>query len=196
MGFEILVVRGGNDLRFDRALEVCDFLRPLIDQQDKHVNLRMILGNGIGDLFEDCGFASSRRRNDKAARSFAQGSDHIDHPSFEQVGRCLEAKLLNRIDRGQVFEPNGLGILFKTQAIDLFHRFELWAVSAMGRLRWARDQTPFPQEAALNRVRCDENVRRLRMKMILGCSQETKAFFRYFQVTGTELGCSRAAIPV
>jgi hypothetical protein len=32
MLFEGTVIRGGKDLGFDRATEICDFFRPLIDQ--------------------------------------------------------------------------------------------------------------------------------------------------------------------
>jgi len=48
-----LIVRRGNDLGFDRALKVRDFLRSLVDQQDQNVDVRMVRRDRVGDLLEN-----------------------------------------------------------------------------------------------------------------------------------------------
>ena len=42
VGFQILVVGGGDDLGLHRALEVGDFLRALVNEQHQHMDLGMV----------------------------------------------------------------------------------------------------------------------------------------------------------
>ena len=42
MGFQVLVVRGGDDFGFDGALKIGDLLRALVNQQDQRVHFRMV----------------------------------------------------------------------------------------------------------------------------------------------------------
>jgi hypothetical protein len=61
----------------------------------------------------------------------------------------------------------------------------LRAVAAVRRLGRARYQAAFPQEIPLDRVRRDENVRRLGVEMVLRGPQESETFFGNLKVTGT-----------
>ena len=100
VGFQILVIRGSYHLRLDGALEVSHFLGSLINQQHQNVHFRMVGSDGIGDLLEDGGFAGARRRDDQSAGAFADGGHHVDDARFDQVGRGLELKFLDGVDRG------------------------------------------------------------------------------------------------
>ena len=50
MRLQILIIGGGDDFGFDRALEVSDFLGPLVNEEDHDVDFGMIFGDRIGDL--------------------------------------------------------------------------------------------------------------------------------------------------
>src|SRR5262249_44339924 len=55
----------------------------------------------------------------------------------------------------------------------------------MRRLSRTFDQAAFAQKIALDSVRCDEDVARLGVKMILGGAEETETLLGNLQVTGT-----------
>jgi hypothetical protein len=88
--FQILVVGGGDDFGLDRALEIRDFLGALVNQKNHRMNFGMVGGDGVGDLLEDGRLARARRRDDQAARAFADGRDQVNDARFEQVGRGFE----------------------------------------------------------------------------------------------------------
>jgi hypothetical protein len=74
MRFQILIVRGSNHLRFDRALEISDFLRPFVNQKNHHIHFRMIGRHRVGDLLENGGLPRARRGDNQPTRPFANRS--------------------------------------------------------------------------------------------------------------------------
>ena len=185
MSLQILVVGGGDDFGLDRTLEVGHFLGPLVNQQHQHVDFRMVGSDGVGDLLENRGFARARRRDNQPAGAFADRGNHVNHPGFDQVRRGFQLEFLDRVNGCQVLKANRFGVIIEPHAVDLIDGFELRARAAMRRLRGADDQAPSRRKFALYRVRRDKDVRRFRVKMILGCAEETKTFLRDFKVTGT-----------
>ena len=69
------------------ALHVGDFLGPLVDQQDEQVGLGVVLEDGVGQLLHQHGLAGARRRDDQAARAFADGADQVQHARGQLVRR-------------------------------------------------------------------------------------------------------------
>ena len=153
VGFQVLVVGGGHDFGLDRALEIGDFLRALVNEQDHRMDFRMVGGDGVGDLLENGGLARARRGDDQTAGAFADGRDQVNDPRFDQVGGGFELELFDRVNGGQVLEAHGLGVVLKGHFVDLVHRLELRAVAAMRRLGGPRDEAALAQETALDGVR-------------------------------------------
>ena len=56
-----LVERRGDDLALHRALHVGNFFRTLVDEQHNQHNLRMVGGDGVGNILQDHGLARARR---------------------------------------------------------------------------------------------------------------------------------------
>jgi hypothetical protein len=77
----------------------------------------------------------ARRGDDQPARAFANRRDEVNHARFEQVGSGFEVELFNRVNRGEVFKADGLGVFLKRHVVDLVDGLELRAGAAMRRLR-------------------------------------------------------------
>src|ERR1035437_4263917 len=60
---QIHVVRRRDDFGLHRALEIRDFFRAFVNQQNHRVNFWMIRRDGVANLFEDGGFARARWRD-------------------------------------------------------------------------------------------------------------------------------------
>ena len=61
------------------ALHVGDFFRALVDEQDEQIRLGIVLQNRVGELLHQHGFAGARRRDDQAARAFADRANQVEH---------------------------------------------------------------------------------------------------------------------
>ena len=59
----------------------------------------------------------------------------------------------------------------------------------MRRLEAARDETTLTEETFLDGVRRDEDVGRLRLKMVVRGAEESKTLFRDFEKAGTSVNC-------
>jgi hypothetical protein len=102
--------------------------------------------------------------------------------SPREGGMNFEA-IVDGINRGQILEPNGLGVVGEGHLINAVDGFELGTVPPMRRLEWARYEATFPQKAPLNCVRRYEDIRGLGVKMILRGPQEAESLLRDFQIT-------------
>jgi len=81
-----LVEGGGEHAAADGFLEVGDFLGTLVEQEDDQFGFWVVGADGLGDLFEEDGFAAARRGDDEAALAFAEGGDEIEDADGEKLG--------------------------------------------------------------------------------------------------------------
>jgi hypothetical protein len=103
-----------NDLAVDRTLHVGDLFRPLVDQEDDEVDLRIVRADRVGDLLHHGRLPSLRRADDHAALSLPDRCDQVDDArrDLARVLELLEAHPLLWIERRQVTEARAtLGIL-------------------------------------------------------------------------------------
>jgi hypothetical protein len=75
------------------ALEVGDFLRALVDEQDHHMALRIVFDHAERHVAQQGGLAGAGRGDDQAAGAFADGAEQIDRagrqrPSFISIFSC------------------------------------------------------------------------------------------------------------
>ena len=185
---QVLVVRGGDDLRLHRALEVGNFLGALVNEQHDAVDFGVVDVDGVGDLFEDGGLAGARQGDDEAARAFADGRDEVNDPRLDEVGRGFEVELLDGINRGQVLEAHDLGVVGEGDLVHGVHRLELRAVATVRRLRRPGHEAALAEEMALDGVGRDKDIRRLGAEMIWRRAQKAETFFRDFEITGAVIG--------
>src|SRR3546814_2301837 len=60
-----------NNLPLHASLHICYFLRPLVDEQDEKIDLRMIIRDRLGNVLKKDGFTRTGRRNDQRALALA-----------------------------------------------------------------------------------------------------------------------------
>jgi len=71
----------------------------------------------FANLLENGGLAGAGRRDDDAARAFANGRDEINHARLDEVRRGLQLEFFNRVNRGQVFKAHGLGVFWNSMEL-------------------------------------------------------------------------------
>ena len=110
---------------FAGAFHVRDFLRPLVNQQDEQIRLRVVFENRIGDFLHQHRFAGARRRDDEAARAFANRANQIQNPRAQFVRRGFQNEPLVRKQRREVVEMRfflRLVRIFGVHGLDLEQR--------------------------------------------------------------------------
>ena len=115
----LAVGRRGEDFRGHRAAEVRDLLRPLVDEQQDEVDLRVVLGDGLAQVFEQRGLARLGRRDDQAALAAADGRDEVDDA---QTGLRLlggQPEGVVRIDGHEVLEVRQRPVVLRREATGL-----------------------------------------------------------------------------
>src|SRR6185436_6217141 len=89
------------------------------------MHFRMIFGNGVGNLLENGGLARARGRNDQPTRALPDRRYEIDDSRLHEVRTCLQPEFFDWIDRGEILETNGLGVIVERHVIDAFNRSQL-----------------------------------------------------------------------
>ncbi len=84
-----LVECAADDFGLGVALHVGHFFGTLVDQQDDQHHFGMILGDGVGDLLQEDGFAGARRGDDQHALALADRRHQIDDPHVQVFGIVL-----------------------------------------------------------------------------------------------------------
>ena len=152
MAYGRLVEGRADDLALDRAHHVGDLLRPLVDQQDDEIDLRMTGGDGVGDVLQHHRLAGPRGRHDKPPLTLAERRDDIDDPGGDlPVGRILdlEFQALFRIKRGQIVEIYAMMDLIggaEVDGVDLEHGKV--TLTVLGRPDPSLDRVPGPEPEA------------------------------------------------
>ena len=133
-----LVEGRGDHLAAYRALHLGHFLRALVDEQHDEHDIRMVAGDGVGDVLQHHGLAGLGRRHHQTALALADRRNQIDHARRHVLARgvvALELHALLRVQRRQVLEQDlVLGLLGRLEVdlVDLEQR-----EVALGFLGWA-----------------------------------------------------------
>src|SRR6266851_897692 len=81
-----LIKGRADNLSAHSALQVGNFFRSLPNESDQQVGFGMVLGDGVGDRFQQHSFASFGRRDDQAALPATNWSNQVDEATGE-IGR-------------------------------------------------------------------------------------------------------------
>ena len=101
-----------NDFRivsFDRFPDVRDFLRPLIDQKDDQMDLRIIVLDRTRHILDQGRLARLGRGNDHASLSLADGAHQVHNAHGNTAACALETNPLIRKYRSHILEIITLG---------------------------------------------------------------------------------------
>ena len=71
---------GGNNLGLDASLHVRNFLRALINEEHNLIDLRVVIGNGVGNSLQEHGLTGFGLSHNEAALALADGREHIHNP--------------------------------------------------------------------------------------------------------------------
>ena len=74
------IKRGVKHVRADGAPDIRDLLRPLVNQQNHQLDIRVVLLDGAGDFLQENRLARLRRRDDQRALAKADRRDKIHQP--------------------------------------------------------------------------------------------------------------------
>ena len=96
-------LRGGH-----RPLPVRDLLGSFVDQEDHHVDVRVVLDQPAGDLLQHGGLAGLRRGHDHPSLALSDGSDQVDDPLGDALRVVLEPDALIGEQRRQLVEVGPL----------------------------------------------------------------------------------------
>ena len=102
-------------------MDIGNFFRALVDQEDHQNDFGMIRGNRVRHILQQHGFTSARRRNDQSALSFAERCQQIHDARAEILTHCFELDPLLRIKRRQIVEKNLVAGLFGRLEVDSFY---------------------------------------------------------------------------
>ena len=130
-----LVEGAGDYLGVDAALHVGHFLRAFVDEQDYDVCLGMVLGDGVGHIFEKQCLTCFRGSHDEAALTFADGSEHVyDAGGHVAAVTACDVELLVGEQRGEVLEGHAVADEVERTAVDAQHigEDEIFVVLARG----------------------------------------------------------------
>ena len=106
--FDRLIERRRDDLPFNRAAHVGHLFRPLADQTDHEVHIRVVGGDAVGDRLQEHGLAGFRRRDDQPALTPSDRRDEVQQARRQNIGRRLEINEFKREDRRQSVERRTL----------------------------------------------------------------------------------------
>jgi hypothetical protein len=77
-----LVERGGNHLGLDRALHLGHFFWALVHQQHHHVAVRVVGGNGVGNVLHHHRLAALGRGHQQGTLAFANGGNDVNDAAW------------------------------------------------------------------------------------------------------------------
>jgi hypothetical protein len=119
----VLVKGRGHDLHRvgGVAAEVGHLLGPLVDQQHDHVHVRMVPGDGVGDLLEDDRLAGAGWGHDQGPLAEAERRHEVDDTRLQDAGLGLEDDSVVGVQRREVLECGQIVQQRRVAAVDLLH---------------------------------------------------------------------------
>ncbi len=179
-----LVEGGGDDFGLDAALHVGDLFRALVDEQDDHIDFRVVVGDGVGDVFEEHRLTGFRLGHDQAALAFSDRGEEVDHTDGDVavVAVAGEIEFLVGEERGQEIERYAVADEFRGTAVDAvdFHQREIFVAFAR-RTDLAQDGVARLEGVHLDLALGDVDVVRRVEVVIVGGAEETVAVGHDFQ---------------
>ncbi len=79
------------------------------------------MGDGVGEVLEEDGFAGAGRCDDEAALSLADGDEHVDDAGGKLGGVVFEFEARVGVERGEVVEENFVAGDFWRLEVDVFN---------------------------------------------------------------------------
>ena len=116
-----LIERAADDFAFgstDLALHVGDFFWSFVDEQDKHVRVRVILEDRLGHLLHQYCLASARWGNDQTPLAEADGCYQIHHAITYLARFRFEDNPFFRMQRCQRIEGLATSHLIRVSMVD------------------------------------------------------------------------------
>ena len=100
----VAVGTAGHHFAANRPAHLRDLFGPLVDEQHDEVHLRMIRGDGLGDVVQEDGLAGARRRHDQAPLPLADRRQQVHDPRRHRLLARFQNDALVRVDRREVVE--------------------------------------------------------------------------------------------
>ena len=116
------VESGGNHFGIDTTRHVGHFLRTLVDEQDDHIYLGVVLEDGVGQFLEQHRLTRLGLGYNQSALTLANRREQIDHTYAERIavtGTKLE--LMVGEERNQVLKRHAMFGHLGCEAIDADH---------------------------------------------------------------------------
>ena len=165
----------GDDLALDRALHVGDFFGALVDEQDDQPDVRVVGGDGIGDLLHEDGLAGAGRGHDQAALPFADGDQQVHDAGGDVAVRGLHLDALPRVDRRQVVEEDLVRLDLRRFEVDVLDLQQgKVALAFLGRADLAGDRVAGAQVEAPDLRGRDVDVVRTGQVVVIRRAQESE----------------------
>ena len=109
---------GSDDFGIDAALHVGYFFGAFVDKENHNVCFRVILRNGVCDVFEKEGLTCFRGSYDEPALAFSYGREHIYHPCRQCAGTAAcEVEFLVGEEGSEVLECHAVADKFQRAAV-------------------------------------------------------------------------------
>ncbi len=117
-----LVEGRGNYLCIHTSLHIGHLLRALVDEQDNHIHLGVVLQDGVSQLFEQHRLTGLRLCHNQSALTFADRRKQVDDTHAERVVITrTEFELLVREQRDEVLKGHTLLGFLRCQTVDTDH---------------------------------------------------------------------------
>ena len=125
MSFCWLIECRCDNLSLDAARHVRNLLRTLVDKEYDHVNLRMIVGDCVGNRLQEHGLTCLRLRNDESALTLSDRCEHVhDTARHVVVTVTKEIELLVWEKWSQEVERNPVSDELWSAAVDVLDLYK------------------------------------------------------------------------
>ena len=115
----------GNHLGIHRAGHVGNLFRALVDEQHDEVGLRMVGGDGVGNVLHQHGLTGLRLGHEQGTLSLTDWGKQVYDTGRERIVVSLaQLELLVREEGGEVFERHTVAHFARLSSVDLGHADE------------------------------------------------------------------------
>jgi len=185
---DVLIVAAEDDFAVYGAAHVGDFLGPLVDEQDHHVDVGMVGGDAGGHLLQEHRLAGSRRGDDEAPLAQSDGGHEVHNAHGDRPPGNLKPGRLLGIDGSQVFEGLGVEVVGDGPGVDGLDLVQFAAtstVSATTRSNRSDDGLSAAKAQFLRKLRRHDDIAGPYLVVhIPGAQMTTRAAVRFENASG------------